>query len=1021
MEYRTRSTPIWPFLLLLAFLFALSLTAPRHWEKYAQRTALEKPMRMLARTGSPYAGLAQSKFPAAAPRPAQVAAAETLPRVTSQYAAPAQTMSPASYPVLTQPNLSVPAKPAESTSAVASATIPGIPVLSGGSGGPTLSPLPSQPTLDRQPKAEERPQLPAPSQSAPQSQHSAESDTAAVPEYRPSPSGFLLHAGHQSPPAATATATKSAPPSAPTMIVTAKPAAPQVATLPTLPTMVAVPTPTAAPTPTPAHSKSIAAVPVKPVVPQLSAPKLTAPQLTAPQLTAPQLTAPATASKPAQQPVATPLVARRDDPKFLRNPAGGLSSPQKIATPEPKKSTVTAKAAPSWWPAPVDLYGRLAALDQHPETRGWSQRTQQLLDNLTHTPDVAAANKAGILKQLRAALADTRLLEEQKLDPHTALEVRLTRHALQRRLDVWESLAGLPKPEAAASAQAQRKTDHLAVCLVELERETAAAGGVGQQWRDYLMLDSLGDLARRDGAPSDGRALAKTVLDRLRRASESSDDNAFLRQGAFADLDSQLRALADVDVDSQALLASIEQFEAGQLPSDAHALAEQCKMLDYSTDLQKRQLAVWLTSHYRNANLRVTLSSDLVNRMLPEPLRRSAPVNDTVLGMPTHGWSTTRTGISIHFLPSNDSLAMRMLADGVVHAQTQTFSGPVRLFNHSDSNFKAHKDFSLTPRGVEVLPASASTLSRSRLQGIRTEFEHMPIVSSIVESIALDKAAEKRFAAQREAADKVSRQVEAGLDKELNKHLQAANEHLDQKIAAPLAKLGLSPEVIELQSNEARAIMRLRVAGEEQLASHTPRPRAYSDNVASLQIHQSAVNNILERIGFQGRRFTAAELYRFAVDELYVPDTVDPALIPDDIEIAFADKDPITIRCEEGRVELRLAIQELKRAGKSWRNFVVRAEFKTAVLDEGTCFVRDGTIHLSGDKLPTTSQIALRTVFAKVFPDDVRLPLWPENLRADARFADLDVQQVDIRDGWLGMAIGPRRVQTAQGLRPPRR
>lgn len=982
-NHSRQSPPIWPFLLVLVFLFAMSITSPRHWERYAQRTPLEPCTRRVA-GGSGPTRLTATYTMVTEKVPAIGSPAEPQPRVTSQYA-PTPVVAPA-QPTFAQPNLgstSAPrlsaAIPVQAPQSQAVAAVPNIaaPTLSVPSTGtPTLAPAYS---VAAAPVA---PNLATPSSAiAPKT---AVEPTVMIQNYRPSPSGFVLHGGH-------------------------KPGA----------SIVAAPSATA-----PIAASTPVVAPLASVTPKIAEPsKLENPSTTPkPRQPAPQ--APAAVKTPVA--IATPLaaqpelVASRTAPAAGANPTRALPGPKAIVAPTPQPAPI-ADAAKTWWPRPVDLLVRLEHLEENAATRSFASRCLSLLGDLDQITDAASPHTIEIVQQLRAALNDPKLLDEQKLDPRTALEVRLTRHALQRRLDVWESLSTVVKRESSAPALVRAGSEDLAVCLVELERETAEAGATGRQWRDYLMLDTLGQAARGAGDEAQRRELARTILERMHKAAASDERNAFLTKGAFANLDQQLQSLATTKLDGRELLESIERFEGGGLPSDAHALARQCKILDLSTDDERRQLALWLTSHYRNANVRVTLSADLLNRMLPEPLRQNAPVNDTVLGMPTQGWSSTRTGIGINFLPSNDSLAVRMTANGVVHAQTQTFSGPVRLFSHSDSNFKAFKDFSLTARGVEVVPATATTSSRSRLQDIRTEFDHMPILGSIVESIALDQHAEKRVPAQREAAVKVSRQVERGLDRELDKHLQQADQKLEQFVVAPLAKLGLSPDVIELQSNEQRAIMRVRIAGADQLASHTPRPRAYSDNVASVQLHQSAINNVLERLGLQGRHFTAAELYRFAVEELYVPDVVDPAMIPNDIEVTFAKVDPITIHCDNGRVELRMAIEELQRAGKSWRDFTVRTEFKTEIIDGCNCFVRDGLIRLSGPRLGATSQIALRTVFAKVFPDDMRVPLWPENLSNDPRFADLDVQQVDIRDGWLGMAIGPRRVQSAMGLLRPRR
>jgi hypothetical protein len=1046
-----QSPPIWPFLLLLVFLFAMSITSPRHWEKFAQRAPLAPPTDKTVSTSvATPIGDAFSARSNNSSRPSLGAYAETRPRVSGNYSTPAVT-SPNAAPTYAQPNLDVGSTPSTSgplrlsgaSPSIAAAVAPqlkieeisapasvakvpasaeppkaavlalpnlGSPSISVPSAIVAQTPIVPQadaissdqgatgavPTVRALPQPVETPQVAA----LPKLEQPEVATTPKVQEYRPSPTGFLLHGGHKATPAPSAIEQPreqvgrisspivkpqdKRPTLAPPMTSTAK-IEPRIADPATI-----NPAPT---TPTPVEP---------PKVPQVKQPVAAAPSV-----------------KPANNPSTKvpELVAVRTAPAATTSLKEKLPAAASLV---PAKPEAVVQAPPSYWPRPSDLLDRLANLHETAATRAWADEVTSLLEELTTVQDVASSRTNEIFQQLRAALSNPALLDEQRLDAKTGLQVRLTRHALQRRLDVWESLSVVVRRNA-TDAVVQADVESLAVCLVDLERETAAAGETGRQWREYLQLDALGAAVRNPGVEDARRDLARQIVSRMRRAAETDDRNQFLTQGAFAQLNKSLLAMSDAEIDGRALLQSIERFEGGGLPSDGHALAEQCRLLDYSSDVQRRQLATWLTSHYRNANIRVTISSDLLNRMLPEELRKNAPVNDTVLGMPTQGWSSTRTGIGIAFLPSNDRLAMRMTAEGVVHAQTQTFSGPVRLFSHSDSNFRAFKDFSLTHRGVEVSPATATTSSRSRLQGIRTEFDHMPILGGIVESIALDQHAEKRVPAQREAATKVSRQVERGLDQELDLHLRTANEKLNSYCVNPLSKLGLSPELIELQSNEARAIMRVRVAGENQLASHTPRPRAYSDNVASVQVHQSAVNNILERLGFQGRTFTAAELYQFAVTELYVPDVVDSAQIPSDIEVKFAKVDPISIHCANGHIELRLAIEELRRGAKTWRDFVVRTEFKTAVVDGATCFVRDGMIHLSGNKLSTTSQIALRTVFAKVFADEMCLPLWPEKLRSDKRFEDLDIAQVDIRDGWIGMAVGPRRVQTTMGLLRPRR
>ena len=51
-----------------------------------------------------------------------------------------------------------------------------------------------------------------------------------------------------------------------------------------------------------------------------------------------------------------------------------------------------------------------------------------------------------------------------------------------------------------------------------------------------------------------------------------------------------------------------------------------------------------------------------------------------------------------------------------------------------------------------------------------------------------------------------------------------------------------------MQTTEELLLGRFRIAGDDQLAAFTPRPRDASDSLINLQIHQSAINNTLEQL-----------------------------------------------------------------------------------------------------------------------------------------------------------------------------
>ena len=55
--------------------------------------------------------------------------------------------------------------------------------------------------------------------------------------------------------------------------------------------------------------------------------------------------------------------------------------------------------------------------------------------------------------------------------------------------------------------------------------------------------------------------------------------------------------------------------------------------------------------------------------------------------------------------------------------------------------------------------------------------------------------------------------------------------------------------------------VRLRLASDHQLSGHTPRPRAMAGSLASLQVHESLLNNVLEQLRLEGRTMTEFVLH----------------------------------------------------------------------------------------------------------------------------------------------------------------
>ena len=112
----------------------------------------------------------------------------------------------------------------------------------------------------------------------------------------------------------------------------------------------------------------------------------------------------------------------------------------------------------------------------------------------------------------------------------------------------------------------------------------------------------------------------------------------------------------------------------------------------------------------------------------------------------------------------------------------------------------------------------------------------------------------------------------------------------------PLHKLALNPVALDMQTTEERMVARYRLAGFHQLAAHTPRPQAPANSVLSVQIHESALNNLLDQFGWAGREANFRDLHRELGELFRRQNWTLPEDFPDDVTVSS----PSPIRCASG-------------------------------------------------------------------------------------------------------------------------
>jgi hypothetical protein len=417
-------------------------------------------------------------------------------------------------------------------------------------------------------------------------------------------------------------------------------------------------------------------------------------------------------------------------------------------------------------------------------------------------------------------------------------------------------------------------------------------------------------------------------------------------------------------------------------------------------------LARQLDLHYRNANIRIVLTADLINRVAPDPPPTTAVVNDTILNARVNGLSQTTAQLQVKLVPDPLRVHFQVGAEGSVNSLTQSTRGPVTFSNRGEATFVARKTVILDRDGWKSENASAEANSDTQLLGVRTTLDGRPVLGSVARRRAVEKEESLRDVADREVDEKVEAKARQRLDDEVDRRLTFIQQTMREQLLEPLAALQITPEPIALETTAQRLTARLRLAGPTQSAGHTARPQAPSDSLTSIQIHESAINNLLDGLQLAGRTFTFAELFKYVADRTNCPMIDVPAKLPADAIIGFAASDPVRVRCENGKLWLTLATKEFRKGANRWQDIVASVAYEPQVDGLHVRLVRSGPVELEGGK---QADMALREVFGKLLPPDRKLNLIPSFVADHPQLTDSAVTQCVIEDGWIGLAIGPNR------------
>lgn len=550
----------------------------------------------------------------------------------------------------------------------------------------------------------------------------------------------------------------------------------------------------------------------------------------------------------------------------------------------------------------------------------------------------------------------------------------------------------------------------------------------GDQWKSYFQLDALAEIANAKAVTEDDKKLLAATAEHLNNLSLYSPKQAdFVARPSLAMLGDAVASVADVTGSPNSaraatlerlrdIVSAVNEYES---TASSDAAAELRKSLRGSTTNEiAQELASAVRQQFLSNNFRATVSESLIRRLLTDSRVEQGIVNDCVFGARVVGSQLTGTHLTVDLVQSISSAKFRLDLNGTVNTNTRGITPQATVFTKGNHTFTSSKWVTFDGDRFSSTAATVSANANNWTYNAAASTK-IPIVKGIIRKIAISRARELKPRSDALAEQKISDRVKTDFDTEVLEMLGKAEDRLDNELNARLRSVGLYPERQTVSSTDTTLDLAARVMAGDEVAASPPPSIPYVSTGFAVQLHDSYMNNALNRMDFRGRTMTSeemkAEFERFAEQALQrdismgsrseVIEQSDDDGEEDlsDAKFVFDEKDPIRVRIAADRLYLTI------KAGLQTEKETIDPQIIEIPLDivlEGSdVLINRGTISVRPVSAPRNRlrQIAqanvMRTKIRQTLPE--RRVNGSFDLSLEERTIPMVLQSLDLTDGWM--------------------
>lgn len=564
----------------------------------------------------------------------------------------------------------------------------------------------------------------------------------------------------------------------------------------------------------------------------------------------------------------------------------------------------------------------------------WSDETGRLVTDFYASEDDEVRGRRQTLEQIQGKLKtmDRALSDSRYLPIYGSLADLNGR--LSRRMSVADALLDTVAGDitAPSSAQVSSAMSKLASDARSLRSNLQSFNG-GQNWVDYLQLDDIDSASGQADVSPETVAIIDSTYEKLQDDGSFNDEQqSFLSRPPVQRFESTLdktARLLSLETPEQSrqelrdlgasLMDAIEEYEGDPTTGNAEQLRRTYDQIRNLAPGRASALTAAMRKHYLNYNLRLVVDESLARDLVRDTQMDSGFINEMVSRAHVTGCQWTNATVNFDLVPSNNGVRFDLLLNGNVRSTATGSTHLAKVHTSGQFHFNGRKQVHFDGDHFTTWPASVGVGGGNRPYAARTKFSWIPLLGRIAENAALREAGSPENSQY--ARNKVYQEARSQFDRETADMLGRAEQQLESDITGPLRRGGYYPGVKQLSStdSEIRLKSRLMESGEVGGGETLPLP-IYPAHGALVQIHESLLNQVGDRLDLDGKRFTPEGLEQYLKNEIeqIIKRPVDLSGLtiagtedgdsPQVEEIVFHDSDALRFRVTGGEVVLNLSM-----------------------------------------------------------------------------------------------------------------